>query len=77
MMGSDRMRRERRRRERKKKIRNPKGSLAFARVQENQEKGLVLGSHQVTRDYNIVADGWAGASNPHPHPMPPPTHTYT
>ena len=30
---------------------------------------------QVTRGHNIVADGWAGASNPHPHPMPPPpTH---
>ena len=23
---------------------------------------------QVTRGYNIVAEGWAGASNPHPHP---------
>ena len=23
---------------------------------------------QVTRGHNIVADGWAGASNPHPHP---------
>ena len=29
---------------------------------------------QVTRVYNIVADGRAGASNPHPHPMP---HTHT
>ena len=28
---------------------------------------------QVTRGHNIVADGWAGASNPHPHPNPPPT----
>ena len=27
---------------------------------------------QVTRGHNIVADGWAGASNPQPHPMPPP-----
>ena len=25
---------------------------------------------QVTWGYNIVADGWAGASNPHPHPSP-------
>ena len=25
---------------------------------------------QVTRGHNIVADGWAGASNPHPHPNP-------
>ena len=31
---------------------------------------------QVTRGHNIVADGWAGASNPHPHPMPPHQHTY-
>ena len=29
---------------------------------------------QVTRGHNIVADGWAGASNPHPLPMP---HTHT
>jgi len=36
---------------------------------------------QVTRGHNIVADGWAGASNPQPHPNPtlnsPPTHTQT
>ena len=24
----------------------------------------------VTRGHNIVADGWAGAANPHPHPNP-------
>ena len=24
-------------------------------------------NEQVTRDRNIVADGWAGACNPHPH----------
>ena len=23
--------------------------------------------------HNIVADGWAGAANPHPHPTPLPT----
>ena len=27
----------------------------------------------MTRGHNIVADGWAGAANPHPHPMPYPT----
>ena len=36
---------------------------------------------QVTRGHNIVADGWAGAANPHPHPMlhptPLPTQTHT
>ena len=31
---------------------------------------------QVTRGHNIVADGWAGASNPNQHPMPPHQHTY-
>ena len=25
---------------------------------------------QVTRGHNIVADGCAGAANPHPHPIP-------
>ena len=33
---------------------------------------------QVTRGHNIVADGWAGASNPHPHLNPQPNRqTYT
>ena len=32
---------------------------------------------QVTRGHNIVADGWAGASNPHPHPNPPPPLKHT
>ena len=35
---------------------------------------------QVTQGHNIVADGWAGASNPQPHPNTTPlqhTHTYT
>ena len=27
----------------------------------------------MTRGHNIVADGWAGAANPHPHPTPLPT----
>ena len=27
----------------------------------------------MTRGHNIVADGWAGASNPHIHPNPPST----
>ena len=27
--------------------------------------------------HNIVADGWAGASNPHPYPNPPPTLKHT
>ena len=32
---------------------------------------------QVTRDHNIVPDGWAGAANPHPHPTPLPTQKHT
>ena len=31
--------------------------------------GLVL-KKQVMRGHNIVADRWAGASNPYPHPIP-------
>ena len=31
----------------------------------------------MTRGHNIVADGWAGASNPHPNPNPPPTLKHT
>ena len=33
---------------------------------------------QVSRGHNIIADGWAGASNPHQNPIPhPPTHKHT
>ena len=32
---------------------------------------------QVTRGHNIVADGWAGASDPHPYPNPLPTLKHT
>ena len=32
---------------------------------------------KVTRGHNIVADRWAGASNPHPHPNLPPTLKHT
>ena len=31
----------------------------------------------MTRGHNIVADRWAGASNPHPHPNPTPTLKHT
>ena len=27
----------------------------------------------MTRGHDVVADGWAGATNPHPHPTPHPT----
>ena len=32
---------------------------------------------QVTRGHNILADGWAGASNPHPYHPPPHAHSHT
>ena len=32
---------------------------------------------QVTRGHHIVADGWAGAANPHPHPTPFPTQKHS
>ena len=36
-----------------------------------------FGIKQVTRSHKIVADGWAGTSNPPPHPLPSPhTHIY-
>ena len=34
---------------------------------ENIDKGRMK---QLTRGHNIVADGWAGASNPYPPPTP-------
>ena len=40
----------------------------------NQAFGKEQLCKQVTQGHNIVADGWAGASNPHPHPNPHP-HT--
>ena len=47
---------------------------------EERERGERKGKKekkQVTPGHNIVADGWAGASNPHPHPNPPPTLKHT
>ena len=34
-----------------------------------------IGHKQVTWGHNIVADGWAGAANPHLHPTPFPAQT--
>ena len=44
---------------------------------KERKRGFSYGLYaieQVTRGYNIVADGWAGASNAHPHTNPNP-HT--
>ena len=32
-------------------------------------------NYQMTQGHNIVANGWAGASNPLPHPNPTPNHS--
>jgi len=40
-------------------------------IMGNQE--CIFHVEQVTRGHNIVADGWAGASNPQPYPNPYPT----
>ena len=37
----------------------------------NLQNKLAANNKQVMRAHNIVADGWAGASNPHPYPNPP------
>ena len=44
-------------------------------INEIKNKGKIV--KQVTRGHNIVADGWAGASNPHPHQKPPPSLKHT
>ena len=51
------------------------GLLTTSLVQN--EKRIRNENKQVTRGHNIIADGWAGASNPHPHPRPPHTHSHT
>ena len=47
--------------------------------EEEEEEGKKDREHeqeqeeQVTRGHNIIANGLAGAANPHPHPRPHPT----
>ena len=56
------------------KIQREKGAKAPAVPPSVHSKWPNHGqTKQVTRGHNIVADGWAGASNPHPHPNQPPT----
>ena len=43
------------------------------RDRDQDARQIPKDGQQVTRGHNIVADGWAGAVNPHPHPMPHPT----
>ena len=42
-------------------------------MEKKKKEGEEEIEEQVTRGHNIVADGWAGAANPHPHPTPHPT----
>ena len=67
---------------------NSRSSALFqlAQTETNTVDGLVIGIpvielqftdfwEQVTRGHIIVADGWAGAHNPHPH-LAHPKRTY-
>ena len=38
--------------------------------EQSEEEDSQKKKKQVTRGHNMVADGWAGAANPHPHPTP-------
>ena len=51
--------------------------LSLERCPESMRENLLKGQEQVTRGPNIVADGWAGASNPHPYPNLLPTLKHT
>ena len=62
------------------------GGALWTGIGQNVQRRKSGGRHgrkgeQVTRGHNIVADGWAGAANPHshptPHPTPFPTQTHT
>ena len=46
-------------------------------MKKKKKKRMRKRNKQVTRGHNIVAEGWAGASNPYPHPNPPPTLKHT
>ena len=45
--------------------------------EEEEEKEKKEEKEQVTQGHNIIADGWAGASNTHPHPKPHSIHKRT
>ena len=52
-------------------------AIKFCHAIEKYFVNLEHSRKQVVRGQNIVADGWAGASNSHPHPHPHPTHKNT
>ena len=43
----------------------------------DKQMSMLKDLFESTKSYNIVADGWAGASNPHPHPKPHSIHKHT
>ena len=45
-------------------------------MEMKNRKSRIIETEQVTRGHNIVADGWAGTSNPHPH-FNPSSYTQT
>ena len=57
---------------------NPTGSVNPRKGTVQEKKSLIgNGLEQVTRGHNIVAVGWAGASNLHPNPNSSPTLEHT
>ena len=67
-----------------KKLRNRGCKVLLSKKVEKRTEGdsdWESKKKQVTRGHNIVADGWAGASNLQPHPTPipntPPTHSHS
>ena len=47
------------------------------RITRRKDMDSEVIKQQVTRAHNIVADRWAGASNPYPHPKPHSLHMHT
>ena len=47
------------------------------RKRRKRNKQNPIEKKQVTRGHNIVADGWAGANNPHAYSLPPHAHSYS
>ena len=54
-----------------KDLSNGVGFVSITHAPQGQER-FQDKLKQVTRGHNIVADGWAGASNHHTHPIPSP-----
>ena len=66
----DKQKKKRKKLKTKLKRREDKGKKEEKRKKKKEKE-------QVTRGHNIVAAGWAGASNPHPHHKPHSIHGHT